>query len=62
MHFIYMAMMSMRTDRQLKGLPGAFSADVCSWTYSIVRFKASRPAALLGGDVSSLFGRTVSLH
>jgi hypothetical protein len=34
MHFIYMAMMSMRTDRQLKGLPGAFSADVCSWTYS----------------------------
>jgi hypothetical protein len=40
MHFIYMAMMSMRTDRQLKGLQGAFSSDVCSWTYSIIRFKA----------------------
>jgi len=46
--FIYMDMMSMRTDRQLTGLPGAFSADVCSWTYSIIRFKAFASCGLAG--------------
>jgi hypothetical protein len=58
-----MAMMSMRTDRLLKGRPGAFSAaDGFIDIFPPCASRYSRPAALLGDMLSSLFGRSMSFH